>query len=326
MADDKSYSFEYKGTIIPLKDVGNDSENATVNEFNSLISELNLKYSFANLFHLSEDEWKKYPISFHYKASSLSLKDFVKENHEISKELKLLDSINGLEKIHQLDIMDGSPKCDKETVAICTETFRLFQDVYNTFALARFSLLEGFRKLHLYSTLKWDSGGSGQYWIRTSYLNNAIIWYNSCFDILLQTLWIGKRYFIGVKPNNNQPSFVMADLYSKYEDIIKVPLTTRLKDKEMCIKNFVDDITYRCIRDKANQLKHRNGLRYKEFCDPNLMMFAFGDYNSRSTESSTNIEEVIAELISYHKAFVVLVDEVKNIVSIEFKNNYNIAI
>lgn len=318
MIDDKSYNFEYKGTIIPLKDVGIDSENATINEFNSLISELNLKYSFANLFRLSEDEWKKYPISIHYKDSRLTLKDFVKKNIEISKELKLLDSINGLEKTHQFKIMGNFPdaSCDKEMVAICTETFRLFQDVYNTFALAKFSFLEGFRKLHLYSTLKWESGAYGQYWIRTSYLNNAIMWYNSCFDILLQTLWIGKRYYMNI--------FQLEDLWLKYDDVLAKCRENKIPEE--CFKSFANESCVKFVRLSANKLKHRNGLRYKEFCDPNLIMFALGDYNSKSTEASTGIEEVITELTSYHKTFVALVDEVEEIIRIEFKNNYNIAI
>ena len=320
MIDDKSYNFEYKGTIIPLKDVGIDSENTIINEFNSLISELNLKYSFANLFRLSEDEWKKYPISFHYKDSTLTLENFVKENLEISKELKLLDSINGLEKTHQFNMMKNFPNtsCDKETVAVCTETFRLFQDVYNTFALAQFSLLEGFRKLHLYSTLKWDSGAPGQYWIRTSYLNIAIIWYNSCFDILLQTMWIGKKYYI------NKKNLQFKDLWLRFDEVLARCREADIPDA--CIKSFSNTSTVKHVRELANKLKHRNGLRYDEFCDPNLIMYDFGDYNSRQTESSTNIEEVISELISYHKAFITLVDEVKEIISTEFKNKYNIAI
>ena len=318
MIDGKSYNFEYKGTIIPLKDVGIDSENTIINEFNSLISELNLKYSFANLFSLSEDEWKKYPISFHYKDSTLTLENFVKENLEISKELKLLDSINGLEKTHQFNMMENFPNtsCEKETVAVCTETFRLFQDVYNTFALAKFSFLEGFRKLHLYSTLKWESGAYGQYWIRTSYLNNAIIWYNSCFDILLQTLWIGKRYYMNI--------FQLEDLWLKYDDVLAKCRENKIPEE--CFKSFANESCVKFVRLSANKLKHRNGLRYKEFCDPNLIMFALGDYNSKSTEASTGIEEVITELTSYHKAFVALVDEVKEIISTEFKNYYNITI
>ena len=320
MIDDKSYNFEYKNTIIPLKDAGSDSDNKIVTEFNSLIAELDLKYSFAKLFHLSETDWENYPISLHYKDSSLTLKDFVKENLEISKELKLLDSINDLEKIHQFNMMENFPNAssDKETVAVCTETFRLFQDVYNTFALARFSFLEGFRKLHLYSTLRWESGAYGQYWIRTSYLNNAIIWYNSCFDILLQTMWIGKKYYIDKK------NLQFKDLWLRFDEVLVRCREADIPDA--CIKSFSNTSTVEHVRELANKLKHRNSLRYKEFCDPNLIMFAFGDYNSKSTEASTGIEEVITELTSYHKAFVALVDEVKVIISTEFKNNYNIAI
>lgn len=318
MIDDKSYNFEYKNTIIPLKDVGIDSENTIINEFNSLISELNLKYSFAKLFHLSETDWGNYPISLHYKDSTLTLKDFIKENIEISKELKLLDSINGLEKKHQLDMTEIflNSSGNKEMVSVCTETFRLFQDVYNTFALAKFSFLEGFRKLHLYSTLKWESGVYGQYWIRTSYLNNAIIWYNSCFDILLQTLWIGKRYYMNI--------FQLEDLWLKYDDVLVKCRENKIPEE--CFKSFANESCVKFVRLSANKLKHRNGLRYKEFCDPNLIMFALGDYNSRKTESSINTEEVISNLTSYHKAFVALVDEVKEIIRIEFKNNYNIEI
>ena len=324
MIDDKSYNFEYKNTIIPLKDAGSDSDNKIVTEFNSLIAELDLKYSFAKLFHLSETDWKNYPISLHYKDSSLTLKDFVKENVEKSEELKLLNSINGLEKIHQLNMTVNflNSSGNKEMIAVCTETLRLFQDVYNTFALARFSFLEGFRKLHLYSTLKWESGVYGQYWIRTSYLNNAIIWYNSCFDILLQTLWIAKKYYISKRIKSTELRF--EDLWLRYDEVL-----ARCKDTdipESCISTFVNKDSVKYVRQSANKLKHRNSLRYKEFCDPNLIMFTLGDYNSKSTEASTDIEEVITELTSYHKAFVALVDEVKKIISTEFKNNYNIAI
>lgn len=324
MIDDKSYNFEYKNTIIPLKDAGSDSDNKIVTEFNLLIAELDLKYSFAKLFHLSATDWKNYPISLHYKDSSLTLKDFVKENVEKSEELKLLNSINGLEKIHQLNMTANflNSSGNKEMIAVCTETLRLFQDVYNTFALARISFLEGFRKLHLYSTLKWESGAYGQYWIRTSYLNNAIIWYNSCFDILLQTLWIAKKYYINKRIKSTELRF--EDLWLRYDEVL-----ARCKDTdipESCISTFVNKDSVKYVRQSANKLKHRNSLRYKEFCDPNLIMFTLGDYNSKSTEASTDIEEVITELTSYHKAFVALVDEVKKIISTEFKNNYNIAI
>ena len=167
-----------------------------------------------------------------------------------------------------------------------------------------------------------ESGAYGQYWIRTSYLNNAIIWYISCFDILLQTLWIAKKYYINKRIKRTELRF--EDLWLRYDEVLARCKETDIP--ESCISTFVNKDSVKYVRQSANKLKHRNSLRYKEFCDSNLIMFNLGDYNSKTTESSTNIEEVIAELTSYHKAFVTLVDEVKDIVSIEFKNNYNITI
>lgn len=142
------------------------------------------------------------------------------------------------------------------------------------------------------------------------------MWYNSCFDILLQTLWIGKRYYMNI--------FQLEDLWLKYDDVLAKCRENKIQEE--CFKSFANESYVKFVRLSANKLKHRNGLRYKEFCDPNLIMFALGDYNSKSTEASTGIEEVITELTSYHKAFVALVDEVKEIISTVFKNNYNIAI
>lgn len=323
MQDKPTLCFEYKDWLIPLNEAGKASDE-TMSEFNTLIERLNLKYSFAPLFHLSENEWDSYPIKLHYKNQVLSLKEFVDENKKLSKELELPNSINGLDKTHQLQLAQKSfsGNISEEDLAICIEVFRLFQDVYNTFALARFSLREGFRKLHLYSSIPWDSGAFGQFWIRTSYLNNVIIWYNSCFDILLQTLWIAKQYYIGKKVNKT--ILVKEDIIQKTD---KVLIGCREADiLDSCITEFSKKDSRKFVRNKANSLKHRNGLRYKEFKDPNSILFLLKKYNSSSTESSVNIEDIVSSLTSYHKDFVSLIEEVKNIVSEEFRVKYNVTI
>lgn len=323
MQDKPTLCFEYKDRLIPLNEVGKASDE-TISEFNTLIERLNLKYSFAPLFHLSENEWNGYPIKLHYKNQVLSLKEFVDENKQLSKDLQLPNSINGLEKKHQLQLaqMSFSGNISEEDLAICIEVSRLFQDVYNTFALARFSLHEGFRKLHLYSSIPWDSGAFGQYWIRTAYLNNAIIWYNSCFDILLQTLWIAKQYYIGKKVNNT--TLVKEDVIQN-TDMVLIGCK-KIFVLDSCITEFSKRDSREFVKNKANSLKHRNGLRYKEFKDPNSILFLLKNYNSSSTESSVNIEDVVSNLTSYHKDFVSLIEEVKAIVSEEFRVKYNVEI
>lgn len=323
MQDKPTLCFEYKDRLIPLNEVEKASDE-TISEFNTLIERLNLKYSFAPLFHLSGNEWDSYPIKLHYKNQVLSLKEFVDENKQLSKDLQLPNSINGLEKRHQLQLAHKSfsGNISEEDLAICIEVFRLFQDVYNTFALARFSFREGFRKLHLYSSIPWDSGAFGQYWIRTSYLNNAIIWYNSCFDILLQTLWIAKQYYVGKELRKT--TLVKEDVIQNIDKVL-----IGCKEKcilDSCIKEFSKKDSRKFVRNKANSLKHRNGLRYKEFKDPNSILFLLKNYNSSSTESSVDIENVVSNLTSYHKDFVSLIEAVKNIVSEEFRVKYNVEI
>ena len=93
--------------------------------------------------------------------------------------------------------------------------------------------------------------------------------------------------------------------------------------KDICFRQLYYRILKRdsreFVKNKANSLKHRNGLRYKEFKDPNSILFLLKNCNSSSTESSVNIEDVVSNLTSYHKDFVSLIEEVKAIVSEEFR-------
>ena len=95
---------------------------------------------------------------------------------------------------------------------------------------------------------------------------------------------------------------------------------------DSCITEFSKRDSREFVKNKANSLKHRNGLRYKEFKDPNSILFLLKNYNSSSTESSVNIEDVVSNLTSYHKDFVSLIEEVKAIVSEEFRVKYNVEI
>lgn len=325
MDQEQRFGFDYKDRYIPISDVGKAGDEIT-NEFNSLIDHLKLKYSFATISKLTDSEWEEYPINLRYLDKSISLRQFVKENIQLTEELVLLHSINGLEK-HQIDVINNRICYHllEEDVAICNEVFRLFQDVYYTFSLARFSLLEGYRKLHLCSTVDWKSGAFGQYWIRTAYLNNAIIWYNSCFDILIQTLWIARLYYID-KDNKNEreKEFVKKDIILNLNKV-----RARCKEKyinDLCVREFKNELSWFFVHNAANCLKHRNTLHYSELMDSHKVLFVLNEYHSTRAESVISLEVVIENLISYHNCFVSLVNEVKAIVSAEFKSRYNIEL
>jgi len=86
----------------------------------------------------------------------MTLTDFVSDNNKMAKELILLTGIAGLEVQHAFDLLIQqieSKKIQEDSVAICIETFRLLQDLYNTFAMARYSLLQGYQKIHSYNIM-----------------------------------------------------------------------------------------------------------------------------------------------------------------------------
>ena len=321
--------FAYKDFPISLKEVGKSSKNPIIQEFNSIYEELNLKYSFSKLSSLSDNFFGESPIYLHYKEQKMTLTDFVSENNEMAKELILLPGIAGLEVQHTFNLLIQqieSKKIQEDSVAICIETFRLLQDLYNTFAMARYSLLQGYQKIHSYNIIKWDSGTYGQYWIRAINVNNSIVWYNSCFDILLQTLWIGKKYFL----QNSKSNFI--DIYNlkQYETILhkcRLEVFPENSDKKI-LKDFMETEPFKGLRSKANALKHRHSLRYYELSPKNLIAFLSADdkgYSSTKTLSFFSIDDTIIDLIKFHKIFIPLVVEIKKILAQEFLK-YGISI
>lgn len=135
------------------------------------------------------------PVKIVYNGEKSSLGAFLSECREFESQLPLVEEINGLErKFEFIVIFDGVQ--NKDSHAEIIETFRVFQDLYFTLASARWALIQAHRILHLKSEVDWKDGWE-QLWIRASWLNNAIVMYNSCFDKLLQTIWIGTKKYIG---------------------------------------------------------------------------------------------------------------------------------
>lgn len=67
--------------------------------------------------------------------------------------------------------------------------FEKFQDLLQTFTSARYALLQTSHNKHegVYS----DKPGLAQLWVRKEFAKNAIIWYNSCYDLILQIIYFG---------------------------------------------------------------------------------------------------------------------------------------
>lgn len=105
MEKKSSLYFRYKGHDIQLVDTRRDSTDPLIIELNALIEKLNLRYSYAKLFELKDEQYLDYPIYLIYKNKQYSLNEFVDEYIQLSSELSLAGSINGLGTTHNLEII-----------------------------------------------------------------------------------------------------------------------------------------------------------------------------------------------------------------------------
>jgi hypothetical protein len=149
-----------------------------------------------------------------------------------------------------------------------------FENIYNQFTAARFSLIMGHKKLHDSKYINWESGEEGQFWFRFMYLKNSIIWYNSSFELLWQAIWFGYRLYRNTEIDKKIIHEI--DSSKTYENLLLRCTYNRLtsslrkinEEQSNCllnkIQNFHSCKEQKTIRGWANSLKHKGNLFIKE--------------------------------------------------------------
>lgn len=313
-------NIKYKGTkkeLLTFEICGKEYKLSeyehAVNENESELSEqLSLlqefPYSVRNI--KNEEKTKQMPVSIIYDGNKFSLYDFFERIRNFEKQIPNLEEINGLELKYELIVKHTGFQNQDDFYLVIINTFRVFQDLYEVFSSARFALLKAQRILHLKSSIDWKDGKE-QLLLRSIWLNNAIVLYNSCFDKLLQTIWIGRELYIGYKNKKMTVALCRKDMGTN-EGLEKVyywcnynNIKNQLpKDLENAI-NLIYLDKPDSVRHYANSIKHRGGMRYKN-------VFPFGQiydnwenasYSSFNTRNEKDLDDVIEVVKEYHIAF-----------------------
>ena len=138
-----------------------------------------------------------------------------------------------------------------------------FQELERLFSSAKFALVKGSHNKH-----QGVSGDDAQTVIRFEFLKNAIIWYNSCYDYILQIVYFG---FDFNKPIASQSDYLKElkncryiknkktskTFYTEFEKIaLKSPDAQDLFEK---LNTFYFENKGK-LRDWANKLKHQGAI------------------------------------------------------------------
>lgn len=230
---------------------------------------------------------------------------------EAFKILELPEYLNGLERSHWISIM----KSDREKRPILIETCRCLQNVYEEICAARFALINSC-KLNYPEFIASDENRDSHLWIQSQFANNAILWYNATFDILLQVLWMYYKLYEHLKKplkfsNQNMDLMLAKCKLDKFKESIIG------KEQYALLVEFT--IKYKpTIAEWANTLKHRRMIEYKElqkgkynrcyitsYSDTNtfndIKEGNLVEYDSSETLIVYSLSEVINKLFEYHK-------------------------
>lgn len=251
---------------------------------------------------------------------------------KVCSELVLPEWLNGKEASYAF--LNESEK----DVNHLMETCRSLQCLYDAIASASLNLMLACK--NDYSCLL-DSHTSqwSHLWMRSQFVSNAILWYNSTFDLMLQPLWIYFMIYKKAKPDLQLTTLNLDGILSscRLESLVKYgksDIGNSLIDKLKGIDTGMQEN----IRFWANTLKHRRKIEYKELSRNNHLVAVGGTssietdksgvttiqaengiYNSSKTILYLNMKDAIDRLFLFHKDIIPITRDIVSTVNLSSK-------
>lgn len=234
---------------------------------------------------------------------------------QLAMDLKRMDKLCGLEIRHN------------PTNPIWIETFRRMDGLYKELCIARLNLLMAAKEQYP-ELVERDADGKGDKMMQASYVNTSIIWYNNCFDLLLQVVWV--FYRIWEDNSKSKVSTTSSDwTLDQIEQMLKECKYDMFQkwngknNKLDAIVNFHNLEVSRKVRNWANEIKHRSPLHIKGIGSGSPIRVAYFNnidkiindegkisikinlsedkYDSHKTNEKYDIGGLVSVLIEYHK-------------------------
>jgi len=234
-----------------------------------------------------------------YKGQNYTLKQLTQDNNDFSKSLEIPEELN-------------MPPDDLKSIALGDSGYLIakdkFRHLYGLLTTGRFAASEAHKKLHK-GPIQWSSGYTGQMWVRSQYLKNAMLWYNSCEDYLLQIIWFA---FDFVDPNKlKSPSRYKRELRGcRWESLLG---KLEARKSETIIASLLDNINalrsdpdMKAVRDIANSLKHHADIYIKDLDpQPDYVLSSYkGFTNDAVANKPLDLDEASVLLQKVHEKII----------------------
>jgi hypothetical protein len=232
-------------------------------------------------------------LKIKYKNVEYKIDDLFKESNDLLKELILPDKFN-----LNFFITDTGLFNDKG-YAVAGEKYN---DLYSVIASARFALYNAHLKIHNDQSLL-KSEYSQTLWLRSQYLQNSIIWYNSSEDYIMQIIWFAFDFYTDLTHYSDEMrkcryTRIHKELLNHNDSFNTADL---LKQLESYHNN--EDVKY--VRELADCLKHKQMLNIAGLDSGRLMKFKSKSFSSDLLEKTwIDIDDTIKRIGNVHKLII----------------------
>lgn len=228
-------------------------------------------------------------LKIKYKDREYLIEDLIGESNDLLKELVPPDIFNP-----DFFVTDFGLINDKG-YAIAGEKFG---DLYSVLASARFALYNAHLKIHNDQRLM-ESEYSSTLWLRAQYLQNSILWYNSCEDYILQIVWFAFDFYKDLNRYEDEMrkckySIIYKEL-NRYKDLENAGLLLKY------LSSYHQDDNVKFIRNLADALKHKQLINIMGLNIGRLMSFKSNTFSSSLLEKKwIDLDESIEKIKQVH--------------------------
>jgi hypothetical protein len=232
-------------------------------------------------------------LKFNYRGKQYSIEDIGIETQQFEKAL-------AIPSIFQVDIsITDIGRTIDEGYAIAGLRFR---DLFSVMMSGRFALVNAYKKIHQFG-ISWKQGSVGQLWLRSMFLKNAILWYNSCEDYLLQIIWFAFDFC------GKDCDLETAMKKCRYSHVVKtlsaLPLNEYAIELLQKLNEFHENTSIRKLKRIADDMKHKQLLRISGLDDDYGIQIGFKEKLKPSIRPELNdIDNLIDTVASSHKIIV----------------------
>lgn len=184
----------------------------------------------------------------------------------------------------------------------------LYESLYDTIQSGRYNLSLS-RKQFYRDEFIIDN--EDDQFLRSQFLNSALMHYNSAFDVTIECIWIGFGLYRYIK----NEGILSLNTRKETEHVLSLCTYKRISS----LSNLLDASLYkelkslRDIHQKTaswtNNLKHRGNLVYEEYFDETIHVTTVSNdgneiFDSSKVQSQVTIDKVVESLLIYHTSLI----------------------